>query len=180
MSYLYSMHKEMLLVAPSRSHLEKLQRTLRYLRRVDGSLYVRMLRALRGICVHRTKGYVNELFLKPSIWIVQRSTVEESNVPYLASLLVHEYHHLRQREVGQRPTGPRAERRAYLRQRLFLARRERRSDVRWLDQQYKVKWWRTAPSEFAAHAAFRRMMTGDLRLIEVREGLRNARSEKVI
>jgi len=94
------------------------------------------------ICLDR-KGYDNLYFPEKKIYILQKPTVIESSVEYLASLLVHEYAHFLQYSKKKKFTGDRAEKEAYERQKKFLKKFGSKDEVAWLDHLFKNEpWWK--------------------------------------
>lgn len=146
------------LLAPSRALLRRVLASLSLLRRRDSARHKDLIRSLRAVLISPKNGYLNELFLADRVWICQSSTIEEANRAYLASLLVHELHHLRQKRAGHSTTGRRAERLAYLAQRSFLRVLSDTLGIAWLDKQYEEQWWKTRKADLRAYRHFRRLL----------------------
>jgi len=99
------------------------------------------LKKLQAIIIYPNKDYNNILFPKENIYICQQGTIIESSMPYLASLLIHEAHHLLQYKKDQKHHGQKTEEEAYKAQRRFLKKYGTKAEVDWLDNLFKDEWW---------------------------------------
>ncbi|HEY6803874.1 MAG TPA: hypothetical protein VI306_09875 [Pyrinomonadaceae bacterium] len=139
------------IIAPSRADADKLRRAIALLKRRSPRLFFLVTRRLACIAVSSDPGYFNEAFVGAAAWMTQRSLIRHFSVPYLASLLAHEAHHVRQYEQGRTYMGARAETEAYRVQRGLLRRLKETRLLGYLDQQYEDRWWKGEASDDRDH-----------------------------
>src|SRR5437660_1132376 len=107
--------------APEARHIGTLRRALTYLKHHTPSAFREVTRRLRAIVVIPRRGYYNETFVREKLWATESSLLT-GKFQYLASLLIHEAHHIAQFEAGKPYRGNAAEKEAYHKQRAFLRR----------------------------------------------------------
>jgi hypothetical protein len=117
--------------------------TLRWLKRTDPRTFGKVTRRLKIITVVNRPGSYNETDVRKRQWILESGLLRTpADVPqYLASLLLHEAEHIAQFQSGKPYRGARAEVQAYRIQRRFLARFGEPYMVKWLDAQFRSRWW---------------------------------------
>lgn len=128
-------------ISQKKSHLKKIKQSFELIKNIDNSLFKKVLR-LRAILIFPGKSYYGAVYEKERVFIDQPKSITASSVPFLASSIVHEAWHVYQYAHGTRKFDGRAERGAYLAQRRFLKKAGRKSELKWLDCEYKVKWWK--------------------------------------
>jgi hypothetical protein len=128
------------IVSQNKSHLKKIKKALELIRDTDDSLFKKVLR-LKAILVFHGKDYYGVVFEKQRVYIDQPKAIKDSSVEFLASSIIHEAWHIDQYTRGTRKFDGRAERGAYLIQKKFLMKVRRKFEIKWLDREYKLKWW---------------------------------------
>ncbi|KKU17158.1 MAG: hypothetical protein UX26_C0006G0007 [Parcubacteria group bacterium GW2011_GWC1_45_9] len=128
-------------VSINKSHLKKIKRSLELIKNTDNFLFRRVLR-LKAILIFPGKSYYGAVYERKRIFIDQPKSIVESSVQFLASSIIHEAWHVYQYAHGTRKFDGRAERGAYIAQRKFLKKTGKKSELKWLDREYKTEWWR--------------------------------------
>lgn len=128
-------------ISQGKSHLKKIKQSLELIKNTDNLLFKKALR-LKAILIFPGKSYYGAVYEKERVFIDQPKSIVASSVPFFASSIVHEAWHVYQYARGTKKFDGRAERGAYLVQRRFLKKAGRKSELKWLDREYKVKWWR--------------------------------------
>jgi hypothetical protein len=135
-SYLSSVVNHLIIESPSRAYVRKLDEALLYL---SGQAFLARskLPTLKKIIIQKKPGYRNQLFPYKRIWVSESSVINKNSVVYLASLLLHEIHHLMQYDRGVRNIQGRAERGAYHAQYKFLVEQGHRRDAEGIMRHYR-------------------------------------------
>lgn len=134
--------KKGIIVAPAKIHIKKLTDALYFFSYHDPKMF-RKFRSMKAILVYPGKGSEREYGFHgdDKIWVCHSRLVRKSSVSYLASTLVHETWHLIQYDRGSKNYGDRAEKGAYKKQREFLVKVGNKEAAKWLDSEFKEKWW---------------------------------------
>ncbi len=132
------------IIADKKRYLEKLERSILALQTWNLAEYKKARKYLTTIFIHPGIKEYNQTLVHEQTWLVGHSLFSQKDfdVPYVASLIIHEAHHIAQYRAGKQYFGARAEMMAYLRQRNFLKRIKYDYAVKWLDRRFKDKWWR--------------------------------------
>jgi hypothetical protein len=143
--FYFKKFKNILIIVPAPSYIKKLKDALVFLEKKDQKSFLKVKKTTKTIFIISEKGYYNETFVKEKMWLAQGSFIKDKSYPYqyLASLLLHEAHHIAQYLTGHKYAGSRAEYRAYFVQRKFLNKINYSNAVQWLDEQFNKKWWQT-------------------------------------
>ncbi len=90
-----------LVIAPDTLLIKKLRDACALIRKTDPQEYRRVENRLNMIIVSNLYGYTNEFFMPERIWITNKSLLYKNDVPWLASLIVHEAFHATQFQNGK-------------------------------------------------------------------------------
>lgn len=89
------------LIAPQKISLQKLKNAFSLIQRADKKEYRKLASRLKIIFVTNRHGYTNEFFMPEKIWFANKSLVEDSDIAWLASLIIHEAFHATQFKKGK-------------------------------------------------------------------------------
>lgn len=123
-----------------KKHITSIVCALLYIQKYDLRTFKKAL-SLKYILVHPKYAYDNEFFYSKKAWVCQAGTVQESSVSYLASLIVHEVHHLSQFTKGVRNISYRAEPGAYCAQIAFLRKTKQKKEADYVYKLFRKKFW---------------------------------------
>lgn len=146
--------------ASSKRHLAKIAAAFAFLRKADTRRFQKTTKLIGTIISTDRVQYSNALFPKDRVWISGAHLMNDPSFPpeYIASLLVHEAHHIAQHRAGRASSGARSERNAYREQRRFLQKAHYPEAVSWLDRQYARKWWRGMDRDQRGMRIFRQLL----------------------
>ncbi len=128
------------IVSPTLASLRKIKIALELIQTADKTLFRKVLR-IKHVVIFPGNDYYGCVLEKERTYIDQPRAIQDSSVAYLASSFVHEAWHIDQYLRGITEYGALAERGAYRVQRRFLAKTGTRSEIQWLDKQYRLQWW---------------------------------------
>lgn len=143
----YKFIRKIRVSSPHEPYFAKVELVFQLLKSLDPPSFKFCVKNLKGIKIVDKRGFYNKLDTKTSTWITHVGFFQPKffNPKYLTSHLVHEAVHVMQDKEGKKNYGPKAEREAYLVQRKFLMKIKYAEGVKWLDEQYKSKWWENMP-----------------------------------
>lgn len=128
-------------VAKERRDVERIRAAFSILQKRDHSAFRRVKNHLKMIYIASGRVYANGVYERDGVWFAAAPFLRTCPPLYLASLLVHEMHHIAEYRAGQCYRRDRSERSAYLAQRRFLITSGGQQYIRWLDEQYERRWW---------------------------------------
>src|SRR3989344_3495457 len=131
------------IVANDKQYIKRLEQSVLALRTWDYAEYRRVQKQLDTIFIcHDIRNY-NQTNVKERAWLVGRSlfAVKDYDIPYIASLIIHEAHHIAQFRAGKSYHGAKAEEMAYHYQRRFLKKIKYDYAIAWLDKRFSKRWW---------------------------------------
>ena len=135
-------YQGMLIVAINKKLLDLIIDALGLIKREDKCSFRKILRCLKIVFVPVTKGYLNGVYEKNRIWIVEGSTIQNNQVSFIASSLIHESHHISQYLAGHKYKLPNSEISALKEQKKFLKKIDDQFSLNWLEKELKRKWWK--------------------------------------
>ena len=94
-------HKSIVLYAPHKAIITKLENALDLIRNTDNREYKKLFSRLGVIFITRRMGVTNEFFMPEKIWFANRSLIEKNNIQWVASLIIHEAFHATQFKNGK-------------------------------------------------------------------------------
>lgn len=155
------------IIYKDKKDINKLKSALRYLCLKDEKSFNFVRANLRFVAVVRLKTKYNEALVRDFGWLVSLGLLKDGSYPYqyIASLLIHEACHIKQYKSGKKYLGSVAETEAYKKQRSFLNRIGYKNAVRWLDEQYKNRWW-VDPSRDNTHKRLKKFILDVKKLIK--------------
>lgn len=129
--------------SPSVTNLFRIRLALDTLRYKSYKDYLKVIRSIRSIFVISVDGYANAIYPEHRLWVIEGSLLEDSTYDsyYLASLLLHEAHHVTQYLKRTPLTNQGLETGAYRVQLRFLKHIGDTQSLEWLKKQYQQKWW---------------------------------------
>ena len=133
-----------LVLSYSKRHLRRVFIALNALNGWDHKEFQKVNKYLRIILVHPEFKSYNYVDVIKRAWVVGCGffDIEDYDIPYMASLLIHESHHIAQHQTGHRSYGQKAEGLALNRQKKFLKKIKYSFAVKWLDKKFKSSWWK--------------------------------------
>ena len=136
--------KKVLILSYSKKHLRRVFIALNALNGWDHKEFQKVNKYLRIILVHPEFKSYNYVDVIKRAWVVGCGffDIEDYDIPYMASLLIHESHHIAQHQTGHRSYGQKAEELALNRQKKFLKKIKYSFAVKWLDKKFKSSWWK--------------------------------------
>lgn len=93
-------HKSIVLYAPHKVIITKLENALDLIRNTDDREYKKLFSRLGVIFITRRMGVTNEFFMPEKIWFTNRSLIEKNDIQWVASLMIHEAFHATQFKNG--------------------------------------------------------------------------------
>jgi hypothetical protein len=150
-----------LIISSSMKYFKKIEDSLKFLKKENDKSFYKVNRYLKIIFITDKVKFFNELFTKDRIWMTGYNIFNEKtyDFKYIASLFLHESHHITQYLSGHKNTGTKAEKMAYLIQRRFLKKIKYNDAVKWLDDQYKDKWWKLMNKDEKNKNYFRKLLS---------------------
>lgn len=131
------------IISPSKIYIKNLGESLKALKNWDKDSFTRVNKCLKFIFISPNNKKYNHTLVDDKAWISGYDIFEgDYDMPYIASLLIHESHHVAQYLSGHEYFGEKAETAAYKEQRKFLKKIKYDYAVQWLDKQYSNKWWK--------------------------------------
>lgn len=115
---------------------------LAFLRSSDKNLFRKVVKWIRTILVSSPTGYLNGVYEHDRVWVAEGQLITETTPEYIASLLLHESHHVAQYHSGYSYELPRSEQKAYEVQRRFLKQINYQEAIETIDEQYRNEWWK--------------------------------------
>lgn len=152
--------KTLTIIAPDAAFLEKIAEALRLIRKVDSLEYRKIFDRLQVIFITHKTGGTNEFFMPEKIWFANKSVITKNDLPWLASLIIHESFHATQFKNNEYvlPFGKELEEPAIALQKRFLKKFERgRSSVS-LTSAYEKKYWEAMDEDTSSFAYFRNLL----------------------
>jgi hypothetical protein len=132
-------------IAPRKKNISKIFKSIEYIKKIDKNSFKQVSNNLPTILIVPLKGHLNGFYIKDNVWISASEGIDYDHMIYVASLLVHESHHMIQAKENKKYFGVKAEKEAYLKQKNFLLKipnkKLRNWFVKWLDKQLNKKWW---------------------------------------
>ena len=156
-----SIHIETLtVIAPDEVALRKIEDALRLIKKTDAVLYQKIFERLQMIFVTNKMGGTNEFFMPEKIWFANKSVILKNDLPWLASLIVHESFHATQFKNGNYilPLGEELEKPAIAHQERFLKKIEGKSGSSALKSAYERKYWEAAYEDTSSFTYFRNLL----------------------
>lgn len=144
-------------VYQQRRDAEKIRRALAFLRRTSERAFFKVTHLLVCIAIVPGRRGRNGVFTAERVWITERPGLRYPS-QYLASLLLHEAHHVAQARSGTLSDNDLAERNAYIVQRRYLQRIGYHNAVEWLNSQYKEQWWKRAADDGTYNRDFQKYL----------------------
>jgi hypothetical protein len=163
------------IISFSKEIIKNIKRALEALKYWDKIEFKRVNKNLKKIIVLPDVAVYNYLDIEKRAWVSGYELFEDKDcdVPYIASLLIHEAHHIAQSFSGNEYFGERAEKNAYLRQRSFLKKINYDYAVEWLDEQYKKEWWKEMDEDVVSKNKFKNLISsierGQVSIKELKE-----------
>lgn len=152
--------KTLLVVAPEKSLLKKIDDALRLVEKNDSQEYKNLFSRLNIIFITNKSGYTNEFFMPEKIWFSNKSVVVKNDLRWLASLMIHEAFHATQFKNGKYvlPLGNKLEKPAIKVQEKFLKKLEGVLGKRDLEYSYKEKYWKKMKEDKISFVYFRNLL----------------------
>lgn len=132
-------------VSPRELYISRIEEAFEFLKKWDNNEYGNVNKKIRVILINpHTKGH-NVLLTKDRTWVISYNYFsgpkKNFNVPYTASLLIHEAFHIQQNLDGKKNYGETAEREALDIQIFFLKKVKDEYSTKWLETKFKERWW---------------------------------------
>ena len=93
--------KSIVIIAPEKSLLKKIKDSFLLIKKIDAKEYNNIFNNLNSIFITNKNGYTNEFFMPEKIWFVNKSLIKNSDLNWLASLIIHESFHATQFKNGK-------------------------------------------------------------------------------
>jgi hypothetical protein len=136
------------ILSKSKSTLSTVKKVLDGLYGWDRGAFEKVKRNIRTIYLTDSVQRYNTGIADKGAWITSDEEFRnDPDIPYLASLFLHEAHHIAQYRAGKRYYGKRAEHNATNVQKKFLRKIGYMYAITWLDDQLKSEWWVHMDSE---------------------------------
>jgi len=153
--------KTLLVIAPERSLLRKINDALLLVKKNDSREYKNLFSRLNVIFITNKSGHANEFFMPEKIWFSNTSVIVKNDLKWLASLIIHEAFHATQFKNGKYilPLGDKLEKPAIKVQEKFLKKLEGVLGKRDLEHSYKEKYWEKMEEDKISFAYFRNLLS---------------------
>ncbi len=152
--------KTLTVIAPDVALLDKIVEAFRLIRTVDPSEYQKIFDRLQVIFITHKTGGTNEFFMPEKIWFANKSVIMKNDLPWLASLIIHEAFHATQFKNGEYilPFGKELEEPAIALQTRFLKKLEGRRGSASPASAYGRKYWKAMDEDASSFACFRNLL----------------------
>lgn len=152
--------KTLTVIATEEAFLRKVALALRLIKKIDPAEYKKIFGRLRMIFITNKTGGTNEFFMPEKIWFANKSVVTKNDLPWLASLIIHESFHATQFKKGSYilPFGEQLEKPAIALQERFLKKIEGSQGSDSLHLVCKGKYWETMIEDALSFAYFRNLL----------------------
>lgn len=152
--------KTLIVIAPNETTLQKVKDAFQLIEKTDILLYQKIFSRLRMVFVTNKTGGTNEFFMPEKIWFANKSVILKNDLPWLASLIVHESFHATQFKNGEYilPFGEELEKPAIALQDRFLKKIEGKSGSSVLQSAYKEKYWEAMDNDASSFTHFRNLL----------------------
>lgn len=152
--------KTLKIIAPEEAPLRKVSEALRLIKKIDPMIYEKIFDRLNIIFVTNKTGGTNEFFMPEKIWFANKSVIIKNDLPWLASLIVHESFHATQFKNGEYilPFGEQLEKPAIALQERFLKKLEGKQGSASLESAYEGKYWKGMDNDASSFAYFRNLL----------------------
>jgi hypothetical protein len=154
-------HDSFRIVSSTKETGARVIEAFKMVKKTDPIEYRRLRVRLKIIFVTRKPGYTNEFFMPEKIWFANQSIVLKNDIPWLASLLVHEGFHATQFRNGKYivPVGEKMEKPALKAQYKFLSKFENRKENKnAINQVEREKYWEAMYEDKRSFAYFRNLL----------------------
>lgn len=152
--------KTLTIIAPEEASLCKVRDALRLIKKIDPSVYEKIFGRLNMIFVTNKAGGTNEFFMPEKIWFANKSVVMKNDLPWLASLIIHESFHATQFKNGKYVLafGEQLEKPAIALQKRFLKKFEEGGGSASLQSAYTGKYWEEMNDDVSSFVYFRNLL----------------------
>ena len=152
--------KTLSIIAPDEKVLQKIVDAIRLIKKTDPALYEKIFQRLQMIFVTYMTGGTNEFFMPERIWFANKSVVTKNDLPWLASLIVHESFHATQFKDGAYilPFGEELEAPAIALQERFLKKVEGKRHGLSLPAALENKYWEAMDDDVRSFTHFRNLL----------------------
>lgn len=99
--FLSTQIKSIIIIGPEKSLLKKIKDSFLLIKKTDIKEYNNILNNLNVIFITNKNGYTNEFFMPEKIWFTNKSLIKDSDLNWLASLIIHESFHATQFKNGK-------------------------------------------------------------------------------
>lgn len=100
-NFLSTKIKSIVIIAPEKFLLKKIENSFFLIKKTDVEKYNNIFNNLNVIFITNKNGYTNEFFMPEKIWFTNKSLIKDSDLNWLASLIIHESFHATQFKNGE-------------------------------------------------------------------------------
>ena len=93
--------KSVVVIAPEKFLLKKIESSFLLIKNTDRKKYDNVFNNLNTVFITNKNGYTNEFFMPEKIWFTNKSLIKNSDLNWLASLIIHESFHATQFKNGE-------------------------------------------------------------------------------
>jgi len=129
-------------MAVDEKQLDFVSNALNLVKKKDKRSFRKILKCLKVIFVPSVRGHLNGTYEKYRVWITEGGILERNTTPFIASLIIHEAHHVSQYLSGHRYKLPHSEISSLREQMKFLKMINDDFSLNWLEKELQRKWWK--------------------------------------
>lgn len=153
--------KTLTVIAPEEASLHKIVDALHLIKKVDSAEYQKIFGRLQIIFITNKSGGTNEFFMPEKIWFANKSVIIKNDLPWLASLIIHESFHATQFKNAKYtlPFGEQLEKPAIALQERFLKKLEgKQQGSASPESAYEGKYWKGMDNDDSSFVYFRNLL----------------------
>jgi len=159
-SFFYKKAGKLIVIGPTKKEIEKILQALLLIKKTDKKEYWNAQSRMKIIFISNMSGFTNEFFMPEKIWFANKSVIGKNDLPWLASLIIHEGFHATQFKKGKYilPLGNKIELPALRVQKIFLEKIDGADKKKEIESTFKEKYWSKMACDKKSFSYFRHLL----------------------
>lgn len=159
-NFLIKKIKSLSIIAPNKLLINRVVDAINLIKKIDSKEYEHIFSRLKIIFITNKNGYTNEFFMPERIWLANKSVINNNDLKWLASLIIHEAFHATQFKNGKYilPFGEKLEKPALKLQEKFLKKCDDIFFKKDINKVYKEKYWAEMSEDIKSYSYFRNLL----------------------